>query len=362
MEKQPEEKQYLLTGGYNRENGGGICSWLWNRKSEEFTLCCVEETCENPSYLAMHPDGNIIYAANEVDETAKITAHRFCRETGSIEFINAVTAQGAGMCHLIVNDSRTVVYGGNYTSGNIVAFRLKEDGSLGKELSNIQHRGAGVHSRQRGPHVHQLLFDEGGSHLIAVDFGLDALFTYGLDEHGRILAESCIKSPLPAGEGPRHMVFSPGGSVKDKYAYRDKYAYLITELGNKLFCLSYNTDTGAFITLEALPLLEPQEMKAENTGAEILISPKSGLLYTSIRGVDEIISVKPGQQEPQMKISGRFKSFGRMPRMFSFSGDGGYMFIANQQSGNVAAVRMQGEEGVLCREIPIPDVSFVMQI
>ena len=374
MEKQLEGKQYLLTGGYNQKNGGGICSWLWNREMEELALCCVEETCENPSYLALHPDRHIIYAANEVEGAAKITAHRFCHDTGKIEFINAVTTRGADMCHLIINNSRTAVYGGNYTSGNIVAFQLKEDGSLGEEISNIQHQGAGIHSRQEGPHVHQLLFDEDGSHLIAVDFGLDALFTYSLDEQGRILAETCVKSSLPSGEGPRHMVFQDRHYDQENEYYQDSIYdqnnsydqdnsyYLITELGNKVFHLNYNKDTGAFTCLDSLPLLDLQEIKAENTGAEILISPESGLIYTSVRGVDEIISVKTGQKEPQMEISGRFKSFGRMPRMFSFSADGSYMFIANQQSGNVAVVRMCGEEGTLCRKISVPDVSFVIQV
>ncbi|MFV0504681.1 MAG: lactonase family protein [Lachnospirales bacterium] len=339
------EENFLLTGGYS-ENGGGISSYKWDKKTKSILLCSIDNDCENPSYLAMHPSGKFIYAVNEIDSAAKISAHYFNESTGDISKINECSAKGAGMCHLFVNSKGTVVYGGNYNSGSLVAFQINNNGSLGKLLSNIEHKGSSIHERQKGSHVHQVIFDKKENYLICVDFGTDIIYTYKVNDDGSILENTCIENPTPKGEGPRHLVFSPSG----------KEAYAISELGNKILRFAYN-EKGGFKLLNEISIVSEDRIKDDVTGGEIMISPKTGIIYASVRGIDEIVAVEVSKVGT-MNIVGRFSSFGKSPRMFSFSKNGEYLFVSNQLSNSVVAVKMNGIIGEKISKIIVPDVSF----
>ncbi|MDL2302156.1 lactonase family protein [Lachnospiraceae bacterium OttesenSCG-928-D06] len=361
---QTKLSHFLVTGGYNEKRSDGIRTYKWNPDTEKLSLCFIEEDCQNPSYLVLHPESGIIYAANETEYDAKITAHKLNSEDGTLKSLPSlekkegeqkenVGTRGAGMCHMCLNKKGTAIYGGNYNSGNILAFSINEDGSVGSLLSNVYHKGFSSHERQASPHVHQVLFDKDENYLIAVDFGVDTLYAYKVDEKGAILPETVVKSQVPKGEGPRHLVFSQD--------YKD--AYVITELGCKILHMKYHSNTGTFTLQNSLSLLEG-EVREENTGAELMFSKSDGFLYASLRGTNEIVAVKTkenGEDEiKEMSIVNRFSCFGQMPRMFSFNEDGRYMFIANQQSGDVTVVKMENQRGRECEKIMVDSVSFAM--
>lgn len=341
--------QNLYTGGYNKKNGGGICRFRFSAQTGEAAFCEVETACRNPSFLCFHPGGGVLYAANEMDDTACITAHHI-ETDGSLRYMGAAETDGGGMCHLCVNRAGTAVYGADYGTGNVVAFRLCADGGIGGPLSNIRHRGGGTHPRQDRARVHQVVMDPAGKRLIAVDFGANALFAYELESSGALREESCVKSMLPPGEGPRHLVFLPGGGL----------GYVITELGNRVYRMAYDRESGVFSVLDAVSLTEPGS-GPEVTSAEIALSPDNRYLYASVRGADQIVVFSIEEKTGALRRHTEFSSRGREPRMFSFSADGNYLFVANQQSGSVAVLKLEPESGRLIKEcgcLSVPDVSF----
>ena len=52
----------LLAGGYTHHSSAGIC--LFDRSGPE--PVAVVETIEHPSFLALHPNGYIVYAVSEI--------------------------------------------------------------------------------------------------------------------------------------------------------------------------------------------------------------------------------------------------------------------------------------------------------
>lgn len=340
---------HLYTGGYNETNGGGICHFRFSPETGEAEACGVETVCKNPSYLGFHPTARVLYAANEVDGTARITAHRI-KTDGSLRYMGAAETDGGGMCHLCVNRAGTAVYGADYGTGNVVAFRLCPDGGIGGPLSNVRHQGTSSHPRQDRARVHQVLMDPEERRLIAVDFGANALFAYELESSGALREESCVRSMLPPGEGPRHLVFHPDGGL----------GYVITELTNRIYRMAYDGESGAFSMLDAVSLAGP-ESGPEVTSAEIAFSPDNRYLYASVRGADRIVVFSVEEKTGALRRHTEFSSLGKEPRMFSFSADGEFLFAANQQSGSVAVLKLDPENGRLIKEcgcLSVPDVSF----
>lgn len=340
---------HLYTGGYNEKNGGGICHFRFSADTGETEIHGVETACRNPSFLAFHPGGGVLYAANEVEDTACITAHRV-QADGSLQYMGAVHTDGAGMCHLYVNRAGTAVYGADYGSGNVVAFRLCQDGGFGSMLSNISHPGGGTHPWQDRARMHQVVPDPDEKRLIAVDFGVNALFAYELEASGALRPETCVKSMLPPGEGPRHLVFHPDGGQ----------AYVITELGNRIYQMAYDRTSGSFSVLDRVSLM-PQGAGPSVTSAEIAFSPDKRFLFASVRGADKIVVLKVEEGTGTLLRHTEFSCGGREPRMFSFDSEGRHLFVANQQSGTVCVFELNPSNGNFVREcgrLSVPEVSF----
>jgi 3-carboxymuconate cyclase len=347
-----KKQNYLYTGGYNGGNGNGICCYEWDETAEKLNLKSIDIQCDNPSFLAFHPNGKWIYAANEIENSARITAHSVDFVSGATALVGMKETTGGGMCHILVSplDVPNAVYGADYSTGNIVAFAIDADGSLGEELSNIQHIGSSTHSRQDKARAHQVMFDNSGKWLVAVDFGANVLFSYRIEESGAICEDSCVKSIMPEEVGPRHITFHSNG----------KTAYVITELGNQIILCDFDSENGKFDCKEVLSLLEKENKNPAVTSAEIVISPCGRFLYASVRGAD-IIVVFRITESGNLQYQTQFSSNGEEPRMFSFDNSGKYMFVANQKSNSLSVMRVNEEDGGFaksCDTVSVPSVSF----
>mmetsp|Transcript_30294 Transcript_30294/g.39060 ORF Transcript_30294/g.39060 Transcript_30294/m.39060 type:complete len:238 (-) Transcript_30294:16-729(-) len=81
----------------------------------------------NPSYLAIHPNGKVVYACNEVQSflgqegTGGVTAFEIIEKTGclSFRFIGASVSHGGSPCMAVVDGTATVLLVANYMGGNI---------------------------------------------------------------------------------------------------------------------------------------------------------------------------------------------------------------------------------------------------
>ncbi len=298
--------------------------------------------CENASFLCFHPTINILYAGVEKSDSAGFVVFEIDNESGKLTQIDKITTSGSGLCHVIATEK--ALYGACYNSGHVVAIKLLDDGKLHKVVNFIEHKGGCEHERQDGAHAHQVLVSPDEKWLVAVDLGTNSIHSYKINFDGS-LAEDTVKiSEFEKFAGPRHMVF------KSK-----KEAYMLSELSNKVFKLTYND--GEFNCSDNISLAK---IKAENMGAEIDFMPNTEFLFASIRGEDKIFCIDTSGDE--MEILSEFDSAGKSPRMFSFSKDGKYLFTANQQSNKVVAFKMNkktGENMGVMDEVGVEKVSFV---
>ncbi len=126
--------------------------------------------------------------------------------------LQSVSAGGITPCHLTLSYDEKFLYTANYSSGDISEFRL-ENGKITGSPRLIKHEGKSITKRQKSPHPHFVGFSPDGKQLFASDLGTDEIFIYNYLP-GKGLQLPCVeKLKLPAGAGPRHLVFSPCGKI-----------------------------------------------------------------------------------------------------------------------------------------------------
>lgn len=345
-------KYQLYIGTYSVNGSKGIYQGELDTYSQTLKITAAyPEYVQNPSFLAVA--GKCLYAVNELPSGGAVTAYERDEADGSLKFMSRYETQGAGMCHVTVWPDKRHISMANYNSGSLVVCALNEEGIPQETAAFVQHEGAGfdARGRQEGPHVHSTLLSADGRFLYAADLGLDQLFCYEITDEGLRPADERLQVRVPAGEGPRHFVFTPNG----------EYLYLVTEMGNRLRVMKRDAESDGYVELQSLSTL-PETAQKDNTAADIHFSADLRYLYVSNRGEDCITGYSLDQKTGVASCIGYFSVFGNGPRNFCVTPDDRYVLIANQFSDNLVLCDRNPETGVIGNkldELVIPQPVFV---
>src|SRR5262249_41567779 len=150
----------VYIGTYSGGSSKGIYLSRFDTTTGKLTLPQLAAETRNPSFLALHPMGQWLYAAGEVSNFqgkpgGVIGAYRIDEVTGQLHLINQQPSGGAGPCHLALDKTGKCLLVANYSSGSVAALPIESDGRLGSPGISIQHQGSSVNrQRQEGPHAH----------------------------------------------------------------------------------------------------------------------------------------------------------------------------------------------------------------
>ena len=304
----------LLIGTY--EENRGIWELRMDMESRKvLSSRCVSRTRRN-SYLAVQD--NICFAVSETPlaEGRVGSLHSFRITEDGLEDIHSLEHLPCLLTHLCINRAGTVIYTTSYGTGEILAVRVTE-GVFGEILSRTQNVGSSVNpKRQTCAHPHSTWLAPDESKLYVCDLGTDEVLSWPLTEAGEICVSEKTRLSVPAGYGPRHMVFSADG----------EWAYVLCEMHYHLLvlrCSSGGIELANDISLEkSIP-------DAEWGGGAIHISHDGTTLFCSNRGkysrVDVLSLINPA--EPCWQSSLTDCSW---PRDFCVTDEGQYVICANQ--------------------------------
>jgi 6-phosphogluconolactonase len=336
-------------GTYTRGGSKGIYEYRFQPSSGKLTELGLAAETSNPSFLAVHPNGRFLYAANENRE-GTVTAFSIDPASGKLTQLNQVSSKGSGPCHVALDKSGKWLFVANYNNGSIAAYPVGADGKLGEASAAVQHSGSSVNpQRQRGPHAHSVNVSPDGKFLLVTDLGLDEILTYRIDPaKGTLTPADPPYTKVTGGSGPRHFAFHPKG----------KFAYVCNEMVSKVTAFSYNAAKGSLSELETVSML-PQDFSGNNSAAEILVHPNGRFLYVSNRGHDSIVVFSIDQNKGTLTPVDWTPTQGKTPRNFAIDPTGGYLFAANQDSGNIAVFRIDTKTGKLTAtgenlQVPFP--------
>lgn len=331
-------RSYLYAGCYTHESSAGIHVYDSTAPSGELVKLGEDDNVEHPSFLAVHPSGDMLYAVSEVasDGGGSVCAFRVDVGDGSLTMIDRVSSQGAAPCYVSVDAAGRYLYVANYVSGTIAVHALTHDGRFGELVGTHQHRGSGPSTRQEGPHAHCILPGTDGASVYGVDLGTDRIMHY---VHGRQTEGETFSLDdellLHAGAGPRHIVFHPQQPV----------AFLVCELDSTLVELGVDPNNGRLTRLRSSQTL-PDGFVGESIAAEVRVHPSGRHVYVSNRGHDSIAVFSfTGVTDP-LELLGHVPSGGATPRNFAIHPSGRALLVANQHSDAIVPFEIDPTSGI----------------
>jgi 6-phosphogluconolactonase len=349
----------VYVGTYTDAGSRGIYRFELDPTSGTVTTLTLAGESENPSFLALHPNGRVLYAVNEVASfggapTGAVSAFAIDPASGMLARLNQQPSGGADPCHVAVDRAGRNVLVANYTSGTVAILPLAPDGRLRPPSTVRRHEGTGPNkARQEGPHAHEIVLDAAEAFAFAVDLGADRIFVYRYGAVSGTLEPNEAKAAvLEPGSGPRHLAWHPSGRI----------AYVINELGSTVTAFRYDAGRGNLDAFETLTTL-PAGFSGANKAAEVAVSPDGRFLYASNRGDDSLAVFSIDTASGTLAASGRVPTGGRAPRHFAIDASGRFLLVANQDSDSITFFRLDpatGRPSPIGRPLAVSKPVFIL--
>jgi 6-phosphogluconolactonase len=350
-------KNYLLfVGTYTNTGSKGIYAYRYDAESGKVTPLGLAAETASPSFLAVAPGREFLYAVNEIHDykgeaSGGLTAFAIDRKTGKLRELNHVSSHGADPCHISLDRSGKYVLVANYTGGNVAAFPLSADGRVGEASSVVQDEGTlgPKKDRQEKAHAHWIEASARNRFAYVADLGLDRVLIYKFDaskgvlsrgeaspgDTGSLTAKDFFSATLAPGSGPRHVAFSADGN----------FMYVLGELDSSV-TVFVNDAKETYRSVQKISAL-PAEFSGQNDAAEIAIHPSGKFLYTSNRGDDSIAVFAIDRASGKLTFVERVPSGGKTPRNFAIDPTGKHLLAANEESGNIVEFQIDSATGKL---------------
>ncbi len=326
----------------------GIYAYRMDALTGELTPVGVTSGIQRPSFLALHPNGRLLYAVSEMgDHSGGLSAFALDPATGVLTFLNRQSSHGAASCHLSVDSTGRFVFAASYSSGNIVVLPLEDDGRLQPASQVVEHVGPGEtpehHTTAR---AHMIIQDPTHRFVLVPDLGLDRLMVYAFDAAtGALSPHDPPYVSVKPGAGPRHIDFDPSG----------RYAYLINELDGTLGAFAYDASAGRFEHLHTLSTL-PEGYSGPISCADVHVAPSGRFVYGSNRGHDSLVCFAIDPATGRMTPAGHTPTGGQTPRNFGLDPAGRFAVVAHQDSDSLVVFSIDPDTGALTPTGQVVDV------
>lgn len=333
---------WVFIGTYTGSGSQGIYRLEFDPKTGQLSEPKLAAETASPSFLAITPNGERLYAVGELAEfdgqkTGSVCAFTLDAKTGELTLINRESSGGTGPCHVSLSSDGRAVFVANYGGGSVASLPVLENGALGKPASVVQHEGSSIDPRrQKGPHAHSISLDPGNRFALAADLGLDQLLVYRFDpQKATIQPNDPPFASIEPGSGPRHFAFGKDG----------RHVYVINELSSTVTAFAYDPENGRLETIQTISS-RPEGAEGVNYPAEIQVHPSGRFLYGSNRR-DDTIAIFAIAEDGKLQAVGHQSTGGKNPRHFGIDPTGRFLLAANQDSDSILLFRINQETGQL---------------
>lgn len=333
----------VYVGTYTGPKSKGIYLLNFDLATGKLSEPVLAGEAKNPSFLAIHPSRQFLYAVGEVDNVGGkpgggVSAFAIDQATGKLTLLNQQTSGGGGPCHITLDKEGKNALVANYGGGSIAALPIQPDGKLTAPTAFIQHQGSSVNpQRQKEPHAHSINLDAAGRFAFAADLGLDKVLVYKFDgNRGSLTPNEPPAATIAPGSGPRHFAFHPSG----------RYAYVINELLNTVVAFAYDAEKGTLKEVQSIGTL-PADFKGRSHTAEVQVHPSGKFLFGSNRGHDSIAAYTIDPNSGKLTLAGIQGADIKEPRNFAMDPTGTYLLVGNQRSDSIVVFKIDQTTGKL---------------
>jgi 6-phosphogluconolactonase len=337
--------QLVFVGTSTRQRGQGIYTYRLDSDTGVLRLVTVNRVNDNPSWLALHPNEQYLYAVNEVNQyqgipQGYVSSFRI-EDDGKLQPLNVQGTKSRGPCYVSVDRSGSYVFTANFVDGSFTVFPIMPDGSLGEASDLILHESKSDGTK---PYAHSILADLSNQYVFGADLGLDKLAGFQLDtEAGKLIPMEVLNHQFPKGTGPRHLMYHPSG----------EFLYVINETASTITTFKFLSDSPGLEGIGTVSTL-PEGVNQSNSSADIHIHPSGQFLYGSNRGYNSIAAFVIDQMTGELSPIDQRRT-GKTPRGFTIDSTGKFLIVACQDSGSVSVYPINQQNGMI--EDPVSTVS-----
>ncbi len=343
----PSQEARAFIGSFTSAGGRGVLSAAVDPGTGALTVLGASDAVADPSYLALAPDGRLLYAVSETEQGAVAAfdvSDTLPRPAGE-----PVPVGGGSPTHLALAAGHLVA--ANYGSGSVSVLPLRADGTPGRASCVLHHRGSGPDTdRQEGPHAHQVRPDPSGRWVLSVDLGTDSVRVCAPDPDAGTLTVHAEVALRP-GTGPRHLAFHPTGA----------YAYVVNELTPTVTLCRWEAATGTLTPLSEASLLS-EEPAERSYASEGVVAHDGRFLWVANRGHDSISVLELTAEGARAVLRTTVPCGGHWPRDLALDPTGSRLYAANERSGDVTWFDVDPATGVPRRagSVAAPAASCVV--
>jgi len=331
----------LYVGTYTEDETAGIHLVHMNGRTGALRTIGAVDSGPNPSFLAIHPNGRVLFAVNELTEVggrATGTVRSFTIGLdGGLTHLGEQLTEGGAPCYVSTDRTGHALLVANYVGGNVAVFPISLDGTIAPATSVRRHGGSGPNqARQAGPHAHCIVTDPSNRFALAADLGIDRVVLYRLDVGAATLTPvDGGDAVLRPGAGPRHVAFHPNLPL----------VYVANELDSTVTTLRFDATRATLTPIDTRSTL-PAGWSGTNYPADIHVAPSGRHLYLSNRGHNSI-AMYLVSDAGTLALDQVVSTGGDWPRNFSLDPSGRWLLVANQRSGDVVVLARDDATGRL---------------
>ena len=343
-EESRAEGELLYVGTYTDGNRAeGIYLVRMDPRTGELRQVGSLNAGANPSFLAIHSNGRVLYAVNEVTEyngkrTGAVGAFAIAPDSGELTRLNEQSSEGGAPCYVSVDRDGRAVFVANYFGGNVALLPIQKDGGLARATYVAQHHGSGpIEERQEAAHAHCIMPDPSNRFALAADLGVDSVLVYGVNfDDGTLHHIEGGDAAMRPGAGPRHFAFHPSLPL----------VFVANELDSTVTMLRFDAERGALSPLQSYSTL-PAGWTGTNYPADIHVAASGRALYVSNRGHNSIAVFSFASPTRALASVQVVPTEGDWPRNFTLDPTDRWLLVANQRSGSVVVFARDPESGRL---------------
>ena len=299
----------------------------------------------NPSFLAFGRDKRFLYTVH--GDGSEVSAFAVDAATGRLTDLNRQSTQGRNPVHLALDPSCCFMVVCNHLTSTLAVLPVHEGGTVGEVCDLVTLAGPPGPHRTEQPFSkpHQAVFAPDRRFVVVPDKGLDRVFTFSLDPHGKLSAAEQPFVPMREGAGPRHVAFLPNG----------RFVFVLNELDSTIVACRYETDIGALVPIQVLSTL-PQNFTGNSRASEIEVSADGRFVYTSNRGHDSIAIFAVDPVKGWLSLVDTPHTGGMTPRFFALAPGGQFMHVANENSDAIVTFAVDQSLGTI---VPTAELVYM---
>jgi 6-phosphogluconolactonase len=320
----------LVIGSYTQTGNPGIEVFDISLQSGQSRKAYDLQT-PAASFQHISADGQYLFSITE-ESGGKSAVCSFVKNAkGQFEKLNSSLTTSPNPCYILYREASKTLYVANYSGGSLSIFKTFE-GRISPISQFIQYTGSSVNpNRQKEPHAHMTILSPDQNYLFVNDLGTDKIYQHKIFADGTV-EEKYTSTTVPAGQGPRHLIFNKAGS----------HAYLITELKGQVDVFKVSNNS-----LNLVQTLDADTAKSPDKGsADIHLSPNEKWLISSNRISSNELTIFAVQADGLLKKI-KHQTVARKPRNFNFDPTGRFVYVASQDDHKVEIYSFNDQTGEL---------------